>query len=139
MELFLKKQSGRDSYLQKCGIHVLRYSHIPSLDELKEDVLRVSHNSTNNYFFGDLDIISIKKIKNGKCGYKLYDLTVEDDESFVVNGVVSHNCRCKISYLPPGYGFDEKGRIKFISLNHDEFKIQREKYGLPSVPAKISR
>jgi len=49
------------------------------------------------------------------------------------------HCRCRLFYLPKGYGFDSSGNIKFISLNHDEFKIQRAKYGLPSVPAKISR
>lgn len=49
------------------------------------------------------------------------------------------NCRCKITYLPPGYGFDDKGKIKFIALGHDEFKAQRAKHGLPKVPSKISR
>ncbi len=48
-------------------------------------------------------------------------------------------CRCKITYLPPNFGFSENGHIKFIAIGHDEFKIQREKYGLPSVPAKISK
>lgn len=49
------------------------------------------------------------------------------------------NCRCKISYLARGYGFDEKGNVKFISLDHDEFAIQRNKYGLPNVPDKIRK
>jgi len=48
-------------------------------------------------------------------------------------------CRCKINYLPIGYGFDSNGKIKFIAKDHDEFKIQREKYGLPEVPKKISK
>jgi hypothetical protein len=48
-------------------------------------------------------------------------------------------CRCKISYLPKGYGFGTDGKIKFIAKDHDEFKIQREKYGLPEVPKKISK
>ena len=139
METFLGRQKGRDSYLNKCGIHVLRYSEIPTIEKLKEDVLRVSNNHDGKYFFETIDLISIKKINNDKGGYRLYDLTVEDDESFVVNGVISHNCRCKISYLPKGYGFDGNGRIKFIAKDHDEFKVQREKYGLPEVPEKISK
>jgi len=49
------------------------------------------------------------------------------------------NCRCKITYLPPGYGFDSKGKIQFIALGHNELKSQREKHGLPGVPAKISK
>lgn len=88
-----------------------------------------NHNS--EYFFEDIDLISVETIKNGKAGYKLYDITVEDDESFVVNGIVSHNCRCRLTYLSPGFGFGEDGRVKFIGRNHDEFKVQREKYGKP--------
>lgn len=41
------------------------------------------------------------------------------------------NCRCKLTYQPEGWGFDEGGHPKFISLDHDEFKHQREKYGKP--------
>jgi hypothetical protein len=48
-------------------------------------------------------------------------------------------CRCKITFLPISFGFDEKGRVTYISKGHDEFKAQREKYGLPEVPKKISR
>lgn len=41
------------------------------------------------------------------------------------------NCRCKLTYLAKGWGFSEAGKVKFISLEHDEFKHQREKHGLP--------
>jgi len=131
MESFLSKQEGRDIYLEKCGYHILRYSEIPSLDKIKEDVIRVSKNYKSEYFFEDIELISVKSIKNGKGGYRLYDLTVEDDESFVVNGIISHNCRCKLTYLAKGWGFDESGKIKYIEPDHDEFSSQRKKYGLP--------
>ena len=41
------------------------------------------------------------------------------------------NCRCKLTYLPEGWGFDANGKVKFISLDWDELAHQREKYGLP--------
>ena len=41
------------------------------------------------------------------------------------------NCRCKLTYLAPGWGFDGRGRIKYVDRDHDEFKAQRDKYGLP--------
>lgn len=41
------------------------------------------------------------------------------------------NCRCKLTYLAPGWGFDAKGRVKYIDRDHDEFEEQRKKYGLP--------
>lgn len=34
-------------------------------------------------------------------------------------------CRCYLTVLPKGYGFDANGQIKFISLDHDEYKKQR--------------
>jgi hypothetical protein len=41
------------------------------------------------------------------------------------------NCRCKLTYLAPGWGFDASGRITYKGPNWDEFKSQRETYGLP--------
>jgi hypothetical protein len=41
------------------------------------------------------------------------------------------NCRCKLTYLPQSWGFNEDGKVKFIGFDHDEFKSQREKYGKP--------
>ena len=87
-----------------------------------EDIERVSKNSLGKYFYKPL---KISKLKNGiASSQKLYDLTVEDDESFVVNGIVSHNCRCSLSQLPPGWGF-KSGYVSFISLEHDEYAKQR--------------
>jgi hypothetical protein len=49
------------------------------------------------------------------------------------------NCRCKLTYLAPGMGFNDHGKIAWKGFGHDELKLQREKYGLPSElsPAKI--
>lgn len=41
------------------------------------------------------------------------------------------NCRCKLSYLAKGFGFDKHGRVKYIDKNHDEYTSQRETHGLP--------
>ena len=47
-----------------------------------------------------------------------------------VQGLHPH-CRCKITYLAKGWGFDNSGHIKYISPDHDELKEQRKHYGLP--------
>lgn len=66
--------------------------------------------------------------------YKLSELGSEyhkkGDEWPKIQGT-NPNCRCKISYLPLDFGFDEKGSPKFIGIDHDDFKAQRAKYGLP--------
>lgn len=41
------------------------------------------------------------------------------------------SCRCKITYLAKGFGFDEAGRVIYKNKDWDEFKFQREKYGKP--------
>jgi very-short-patch-repair endonuclease len=123
MENFMKKQAGRDNYLSKCGYHVLRYGPGYDIGMVVKDIERVSKNSLGKYFYKPL---KINKLEYGQASMqKLYDLTVEDDESFVVNGIVSHNCRCSLSQLQPGWGF-KNGFVSFISLDWDEYKVQRE-------------
>lgn len=41
------------------------------------------------------------------------------------------NCRCKITYLAKGFGFDASGKVTYISSDHDEFENQRKEYGKP--------
>ena len=41
------------------------------------------------------------------------------------------NCRCKLTYLASGFGFSASGNVKYIAPDHDEFKAQRDQYGLP--------
>lgn len=124
MEGFLNKQKGRDNYLNKCGYHVLRYSHIPTRDVLIEDVTRLANNSNDQYSFKDTKIEKIEVLESNKKGYKLYDLKVEDDESFVVNGVVSHNCRCTLSFVAKGFGFDKKGKVTYTGTEIEQEPLE---------------
>jgi len=41
------------------------------------------------------------------------------------------NCRCKLTYLAKGFGFDEGGKIKYKGKDWDEFEYQRKEYGKP--------
>lgn len=45
-------------------------------------------------------------------------------------------CRHRITYLAKGWGFNANGNVTYMSLDYDEFKAQRSKYGLPNVPKK---
>lgn len=46
------------------------------------------------------------------------------------------SCRCRLTFLSRGFGFNKDGHVTYIAKGHDEFKVQREKYGLPNVPEK---
>lgn len=41
------------------------------------------------------------------------------------------NCRCKLSFLHPGMGFNENGKVTWKGLNWDELKYQRDNFSLP--------
>lgn len=41
------------------------------------------------------------------------------------------NCRCKLTYLAKGYGFDKNGKVTYIGKDHNELIWQRERHGLP--------
>lgn len=79
----------------------------------------------------------IEKIEN--IGpQQTYCLTEPMANTVTVNSIVTGQCRCKLTYLSPGYGFKD-GKVAFIGLDHDEFKAQRAQYGLPSVPSKATK
>jgi hypothetical protein len=42
---------------------------------------------------------------------KVYNLTVDGSESYVANGISSHNCGCVVVRVPAGWGFDEEGDL----------------------------
>jgi len=45
-------------------------------------------------------------------------------------------CRCKLTYLSPGFSFNEKGLVIFKSLDWDEFKYQRDNFEMPKDKTK---
>jgi len=55
----------------------------------------------------------------------LYDITVEDDESFFCNNILTKNCRCLIAPIFDGFGF-KNGKLEYISKDHNEYEAQRE-------------
>lgn len=55
----------------------------------------------------------------------LYDITVDEDHSFVVNGIISHNCRCLPLYLPKNYTVLPGGKLEYVDENYDEYDKQK--------------
>ena len=54
----------------------------------------------------------------------LHDITVEEDESFNIDGVFTKNCRCLMASIFPGMGF-ENGILQYIGPDHDEYEAQK--------------
>lgn len=42
---------------------------------------------------------------------RVWNLTVQNTESYVANGIASHNCQCQLLRVPEGWGFDEESDL----------------------------
>lgn len=89
-------------------------------------VSTILNNHNGNYKFEWAEIVAVKEVRSSDTKNAMaYCLQVEDDESFVSKGVVSHNCRHSICHMPPGYGFDAAGNIEYKHVGYDAIKVQR--------------
>ncbi|RYF16602.1 MAG: hypothetical protein EOO77_12350 [Oxalobacteraceae bacterium] len=55
--------------------------------------------------------LSVVKVTSQRYRGLVYNLTVDEDESFMANGLISHNCRCALLRVPDGAGFNAKGTL----------------------------
>lgn len=53
----------------------------------------------------------IVSVSSRKFKGRVWNLTVQNNESYVANGVASHNCQCQLVRVPDGWGFDEDGDL----------------------------
>lgn len=105
-----QRDSLRDKKIEKFGWTLLRLkeSEIENNIELcREKISRLVNNHLGNYEFLPLQIKAIKVRALGR-GRMLYNFAVEEDESYIAKGLVSHNCRCNLSYITA----DERGVVE---------------------------
>ena len=124
------KDKKRDEELSKMGWTVLRFGVSAPATVSKENVVggvsTILNNHNGNYKFEWAEIVAVKEVRSSDTKNAMaYCLQVEDDESFVSKGVVSHNCRHSICHMPPGYGFDAAGNIEYKHVGYDAIKVQR--------------
>lgn len=91
-----EKDKIRQERIEQEGWFVLRYTGTKinqCLEDIGTELIRVFANHTGDYQTMGLPIKEIKKWKlvNNR---PLYNLSVEEDESYIAKGVVVHNCRC---------------------------------------------
>lgn len=54
---------------------------------------------------------SITAVSKGKYRGLVFNLTVAQDESYIANGIVVHNCACALVHVPKGHGFTDDNRM----------------------------
>ena len=77
-------------------------------DEVFNELQRLFNNHRGNYGIKVTEIVSIKRVKTVVIGKdrNLYNFSVEDDESYIADGIVVHNCRCSVRYKDPNMEWD---------------------------------
>jgi len=103
-----EKDQKRQKEIEDQGWLVLRYSESEvnsDVGSCVDELCRVMANHNGEYKYIELKVVSVKHWISTKKGGKtptvtsttLYNFSVEDDESYIANGFVSHNCRCVLA------------------------------------------
>lgn len=107
----------RQKYLESLGYTVIRFSESDirnNLNLCQTTLTRVLMNHNHEYNFLALKIKSIKHWLPNKAK-KLYNFSVEEDESYIAKGIIVHNC--VRSFVPI---FDEELPEGFVPDNQIE-------------------
>lgn len=99
-----EKDKKRQKKIEKEGWQVFRFTDVQinkDFDNVKKEVSRIICNHVGEYNLVPMEIKEIKKwvIKKPRM---LYNLSVEEDESYIAKGAVVHNCRCLAIPIPQG-------------------------------------
>ena len=75
---------------------------------------------------GNPQVPRVHKLSQVRQGY----FRAKDwDGSEVVSAPLHPRCRHVMTFVPPGYGFDSSGAIKFVGLGYDAYEAQRKQLG----------
>ena len=112
------KDSVRDASLREQGWTILRFGYKLPLDVTKPNIINAVRNILLNhqelYKFTEIEILEIKQIVTDHKT-KLFSISVEEDESLVARGIVSHNCReSGVLELRRGWKVGPGGKVEFI-------------------------
>lgn len=113
-------------------------------DEVFNELQRLFNNHRGNYGIKVTEIVSIKRVKTMLRGTdrNLYNFSVEDDESYIADGIVVHNCRCSIRHKDPNMEWDaatlsytkpkkyvpKNKKLRNIKLNIKVSKAQEDEF-----------
>lgn len=98
-----EKDKLRQDYIESKGYTVLRFDDKQIKNDLEEcgkEIMRILANHDHEYEFMDVEVTKVE-IQEPKRTYPLYNIAVEEDESYIAKGFVVHNCRhILMPYVP---------------------------------------
>lgn len=106
-------------------------------DKVYQELQNIFNNHEGNFEQISVNVVYVKKEENKKQCKTLYNFAVEEDESYVADGIVVHNCRCTVNRYNPKYEWNPKthsfSTLKKVKLN----KQVQDKLGKQSLRSLI--
>lgn len=79
---------------------------------LKDRFFRIKHfrkfDGVDNFFIHGYTKSVIVKISQEEYRGNVYNFSVQEDESYVCEGILNHNCQCQLFTVPKGFDFVKK-------------------------------
>lgn len=108
------------------GFETFRFSETEIRENGKEVYakLKLLFKNHSGKFHGlEAKITKIERVES--FSKYLFNFAVEEDESYIADGVVVHNCRCDLRYLPKGYVWNPDTR-QFEPPKNYQRKVERK-------------
>lgn len=108
------------------GFETFRFSETEIRENGKEVYakLKLLFKNHSGKFHGlEAKITKIERVES--FSKYLFNFAVEEDESYIADGVVVHNCRCDLRYLPKGHVWNPDTR-QFEPPKNYERKVERK-------------
>lgn len=108
------------------GFETFRFSETEIRENGKEVYakLKLLFKNHSGKFHGlEAKITKIERVES--FSKYLFNFAVEEDESYIADGVVVHNCRCDLRYLPKGYAWNPDTR-QFEPPKNYQRKVERK-------------
>jgi len=98
-----EKEKSRDNIIESFGWNILHFTGFELTNNIfkcVDSIERLMKNHNDEYKFMLLPIKSIE-IKESTCAAMTWNLSIEEDESFISKGMVVHNCSIQYLYELP--------------------------------------
>lgn len=91
----IKRDTYKNKIWEENGWTVVRYTGKQvnnEFEKVKDSFRRIFKNHNHEYTFGDFKVVKVEKIKTTPKCHHVYNLHVEEDESYIAENLVVHNC-----------------------------------------------
>jgi hypothetical protein len=107
---------------------------LKNLSKCRERLKRIFNNHNGKYRFKKMKLVEKKLMNNNaqslrNYGKILYNFSVEEDESYIANGIIVHNCRCDLEYIPTGWEWSQKDK-RFKPVVKDTKRMEKIRSGI---------